>query len=262
MAVSDGTLDKVGNDPVQTGSLFSVLPSIAIHGAGGPGHLARHSRRRRTCSRRSPSSRWRRRPHRRPRIRHHRRPSSRHRISNLSSNPCRFPIRAWFCRNRSRRHRNRRGVHAAGSAGDQSFPFNPDATRPVEPEPEDAVALEKVEEKPKPKEPEKKPEKPETRKKPEAKPKKGNQEGCRREGRGEQARANARSRAGRHRTRAADDGAGGTRPNRPRLRRRRTLRSAMHRCASPIRIMREPARSPIRSAHAGATRRARWWSMR
>jgi protein TonB len=48
----------------------------------------------------------------------------------------------------------------------ESFPFNPDATRPVpEPAPEDAIPLEKAEEKPKPKEPEKKPEKKETKKK-------------------------------------------------------------------------------------------------
>jgi protein TonB len=54
----------------------------------------------------------------------------------------------------------------------ESFPFNPNATRPVPPEPEDAVPIEKAEEKPKPKEPEKRPEKKETKKKPEAKPKK------------------------------------------------------------------------------------------
>jgi protein TonB len=33
MAVGDGIMDKVGNDPVQTGSLLSLLPSALIHGA-------------------------------------------------------------------------------------------------------------------------------------------------------------------------------------------------------------------------------------
>jgi protein TonB len=33
MTVGDGIMDKVGNDPVQTGSLLSLLPSVLIHGA-------------------------------------------------------------------------------------------------------------------------------------------------------------------------------------------------------------------------------------
>jgi protein TonB len=33
MAAGDGIFDKVGNDPVQTGSLLSLLPSLLIHGA-------------------------------------------------------------------------------------------------------------------------------------------------------------------------------------------------------------------------------------
>jgi protein TonB len=32
MAVGDGILEKVGNDPVQTGSMLSLLPSLLIHG--------------------------------------------------------------------------------------------------------------------------------------------------------------------------------------------------------------------------------------
>jgi len=33
MTVGDGIMVKVGNDPVQTGSLLSLLPSLLIHGA-------------------------------------------------------------------------------------------------------------------------------------------------------------------------------------------------------------------------------------
>jgi protein TonB len=33
MAVGDGSMEKVGNDPVQSGSLLSLLPSLLIHGA-------------------------------------------------------------------------------------------------------------------------------------------------------------------------------------------------------------------------------------
>jgi protein TonB len=35
MAVGDGMIDKVGNDPVQAGSLLALLPSVAVHGLVG-----------------------------------------------------------------------------------------------------------------------------------------------------------------------------------------------------------------------------------
>jgi protein TonB len=35
MAVGDGMMDKVGNDPVQARSLLSLLPSVAVHGLVG-----------------------------------------------------------------------------------------------------------------------------------------------------------------------------------------------------------------------------------
>lgn len=168
MAVSDGTFDKVGNDPVQTGSLLSLLPSVALHGLVAAiiwlGILTEEEI--------QPP------------------------VTFISLAPAAAPttdpappapvvpapeLEPEF---------EPLPLPEAGMVLPQpepsapepvvdftppelpeleSFPFNPDATRPV-PEPEDAVPLEKVEEKPKPKEPEKKAEKKETKTKP--KPKK------------------------------------------------------------------------------------------
>ncbi|GAB2175676.1 energy transducer TonB [Dongia sp. agr-C8] len=158
MAVSDGALnilgDKLGNDPVQTGALLSLLPSLLIHGAVvlviGLGLLE--------GDRVQPP------------------------VTFISLAPAAAPapeesppapsvaapdLEPEF-----------EPLPATGIALPQpappavspepvveftppelpepeSFPFDPKATRAAEPEPADAVALKKAEEKPKPREPEK-----------------------------------------------------------------------------------------------------------
>ncbi len=177
MAVSDGTLntlgDKVGNDPVQTGSLFSVLPSIAIHGAVvlviWLGILADEDVQppvtfislapaaASTTADPAPPAPVVPAPDLEPAFEPMPLPDT-GMVLPQPEPPAPEPVVAFT---------------PPEAPEIESFPFNPDATRPVpKPAPEDAVALDKVEEKPKPKEPEKKPEKQETKKKPEAKPKK------------------------------------------------------------------------------------------
>jgi protein TonB len=172
MAVSDGTFDKVGNDPVQTGSFLSLLPSIALHGLIAaiiwlgilteeeiqpPVTFISLAPAAAPTTDPAPPALVVPAPELEPEFEPMPLPESGMVLpqpepstpeSVVDFTPPELPEL-------------------------ESFPFNPDATRPVpEPEPEDAVPLEKVEEKPKPKAPEKKPEKKETKKKPEAKPKK------------------------------------------------------------------------------------------
>jgi protein TonB len=175
MAVSDGTFDKVGNDPVQTGSLLSLLPSIALHGliaaiiwlgilteeevqppvtfislapAAAP-----------TTTDPAPPAPVVPAPELEPEFEPLPLPDSGMVLPQPETTPPEPVV----------------DFTPPELPELESFPFNPNATRPVpEPEPEDAIPLEKVEEKPKPKPkaPGKKPEKKETKKKPEAKPKK------------------------------------------------------------------------------------------
>jgi len=171
MAVSDGTFDKVGNDPVQTGSLLSLLPSIALHGLIAAiiwlGILAEEEIQppvtfislapaaAPTTTDPAPPAPVVPAPELEPEFEPLPLPES-GMVLPQPEPPTPEPVVDFT---------------PPELPELESFPFNPNATRPVpEPEPEDAVPLEKAEEKPKA--PEKKPEKKETKKKPEAKPKK------------------------------------------------------------------------------------------
>ncbi len=257
MAVSDGTLDKVGNDPVQTGSLFSLLPSIAIHGAVALviwlGILAEDDVQppvtfislapaaAPTTPDPAPPAPVVPAPDLEPEFEPLPLPDT-GMVLPQPEPPAPEPVVAFT---------------PPEAPEIESFPFNPDATRPWNPSRKTRSHSRRSKKSRsrrnrrrnrKSRKPGRSP-RPSRRKKPRRPPPRRSWRASPRQ-RPLPRRPHSRRRRRRHP------------PNRPRLLRRRTLRSAMHRCASPIRIMREPARSPIRSAHASATRRARWWSMR
>ncbi|WP_395020695.1 energy transducer TonB [Dongia sp.] len=161
MAVGDGIFDKVGNEPVQSGSLLSLLPSLLIHGAVvlviwlglSEGDQVQPP------------------------------------VTFISLAPAAAPAPEELLPAPSVAAPDLEPefeplpLPATGIALPQpeppaappepvvdfappdlpepeSFPFDPKATRVAEPEPVDAVALKNAEEKPKPKETKKKPEKP------------------------------------------------------------------------------------------------------
>jgi protein TonB len=178
MAVIDGSFVRAGNDPVQTGSLFSLLPSVALHGLVA-GLI------------------W---------LGFTQEPEVQPPVTFISLAPAATPAAAEPAPPAPsvpapdlEPEFEPLPLPATGMALPQpsaeaapaepvldftppelpeleSFPFDPEATRPAEPEPEDAAPIEKVEEKPKPKAPEKPKAKPEKKQakakpKPDAKPK-------------------------------------------------------------------------------------------
>jgi protein TonB len=175
MAAIDGAFDRVGNDPVQTGSLFSLLPSVALHGLAA-------------------SLIW---------LAITQEPEVQPPVTFISLAPAAAeepaPPAPSVPAPDLEPEFEPLPLPATGMALPQppaetapaepvldftppelpeleSFPFDPKATRPAEPEPKDAVPVEKAEAKPKPKAPEKPKAKPEKKQakakpKPEAKPK-------------------------------------------------------------------------------------------
>jgi protein TonB len=173
MAAGGGIFDKVGNDPVQSGSLLSLLPSVLIHGAVVAAiWLGRFEAEPTTppvtfislapAAARAPEAAP---------------PAPMVPAPDLEpdSEPLPLPATGMVL------PQPEPPAEPAEPVVDftppelpevESFPFDPKATRVEEPEPKDAVPLKKVEEKPKPQEPEKKkPEKPKEARKKQDKPK-------------------------------------------------------------------------------------------
>jgi len=168
MAAIDGSFDKVGNDPVQTGSLLSLLPSIALHalvfaliwlGIMSKPEIQPPVTFISLAPAAAPSTEEPAPPA----------PSVAAPDIEPEFEPLPLPETGMVLPQPEPPTAEPVVDFTPPQAPElESFPFDPKATRPAEPEPEDAVPLEKAEEKPKPK-PEKKPAKPKP--KPEAKPK-------------------------------------------------------------------------------------------
>jgi len=174
MTAIDGSLDKVGNDPVETGSLLSLLPSIALHAlvfaliwlgiANRPEiqppvtFISLAPAAAPTPEEPAPPA-----------------PSVPAPDLEPEFEPLPLPATGMVLPQPEPPQPETVVDFTPPEAPElESFPFDPKATRPAEPEPEDAVPLEKAEEKPKPKAPEKP--KPRPDKKKPAKPKKETQQ--------------------------------------------------------------------------------------